>query len=269
MFLQPVVYEVGQDNMAGIFGKIFAAPTSWIANIPAPVNGEIVGDITMKSGYNFVDVYHTQGTGRLDFEGQGERDGGSLKNSVEWNVPALKGDNLAFANAILNGPYIVLCFDADGNCFMLGSIVYTQGIAVEFPAYRETLKGTTGMKATDVRGVNYKMTADTPKSPYVYKGDIAGLLLPPPAAYPASSIASTTVVANWSAVSGATAYLLDVSEDENFTSFVAGYNALEVTGTTETITGLTANRPYFYRVRSKTAAVVSSPSNAMPFATAP
>lgn len=72
---------------------------------------------------------------------------------------------------------------------------------------------------------------------------------PIPTALEATSISSESFMANWSAVSEATHYLLDVSND-NFSSFLTGYNAKSVTATTELISGLAPGDTYSYRVRA-------------------
>jgi hypothetical protein len=76
-------------------------------------------------------------------------------------------------------------------------------------------------------------------------------LAPPatPVAAAASSINSTGFTANWAAASGATSYQLDISKD-NFVTFVEGYNAKTVAGTSQAVTGLTSTTTYQYRVRA-------------------
>ncbi|TAE79470.1 MAG: hypothetical protein EAY81_11205, partial [Bacteroidetes bacterium] len=74
-----------------------------------------------------------------------------------------------------------------------------------------------------------------------------------PTATAATNITSTGFTANWTAPTTGTVsnYLLDVSTNSNFTSFVSGYNGLSVTGTSATVTGLAANNlRYYYRVRA-------------------
>jgi len=57
--------------------------------------------------------------------------------------------------------------------------------------------------------------------------------------------------ANWSASSGATGYRLDVSTSSVFTTFLSGYNNLDVGNvTTYGVTGLSASSTYYYRVRA-------------------
>jgi len=82
-----------------------------------------------------------------------------------------------------------------------------------------------------------------------------------PIALNAENVGETEFTAKWNSVSGAASYELDVSTNSNFSSFVAGYNAKSVSGTSEKITGLTENINYFYRVRAKNEGGTSQNSN--------
>lgn len=69
----------------------------------------------------------------------------------------------------------------------------------------------------------------------------------------ATSVTSNGFTANWSTVSGATGYRLDVATDNAFTSIVSGYNNLYVSGqssNSQAVTGLSASTTYYYRVRA-------------------
>ncbi len=82
----------------------------------------------------------------------------------------------------------------------------------------------------------------------------------PPTALAASSITGTSCVANWSAVSGANSYRLDVSPNISFSSYVAGYNDLTVTSTNQSVSGLSVSTNYYYRVRAVNTSGTSSNS---------
>lgn len=83
-----------------------------------------------------------------------------------------------------------------------------------------------------------------------------------------SSATTTSIVANWNSVSGATGYFIDVSTSNTFASFVAGYNNLSVGNvTTYSVTGLTIGTTYYYRIRATNSCGTSVSSNTITYAT--
>ena len=82
-----------------------------------------------------------------------------------------------------------------------------------------------------------------------------------PTARPATSVRIDGFQANWDSLANAASYVLDVSRNENFTSYITGYQAKEVVDTLEVIDGLLRNTTYYYRVRSKGFGAVSANSN--------
>jgi len=91
-----------------------------------------------------------------------------------------------------------------------------------------------------------------------------------PTANAATSITSTSFTANWSSSSGATGYRLDVSTSNTFSSFVSGFQDLDVGNVlSKSVTGLTANTTYFYRVRAYNTGGTSGNSNTITVATLP
>ncbi len=85
---------------------------------------------------------------------------------------------------------------------------------------------------------------------------------PTPTATSATNIQSTSFSANWNAVPGATGYKIDVATDINFNSILSNYNDLDVGNvTTLTVTNLSFNTPYYYRIRSYNSAGTSDNSN--------
>jgi len=83
-----------------------------------------------------------------------------------------------------------------------------------------------------------------------------------PTAGAPTGVTDSSFTATWSAVSGATGYRVDVSQDSLFGSFLTGYSNRDAGAATSlTIAGLTAGTRYFYRVRAATAAGISANSN--------
>lgn len=83
-----------------------------------------------------------------------------------------------------------------------------------------------------------------------------------PTATAASSVQQNSFNANWNSVAGATTYYLDVSKNSGFSTFVAGYNNLNVGGvTTYNVSGLDCDSTYYYRVRAANACGTGTSSN--------
>ena len=78
--------------------------------------------------------------------------------------------------------------------------------------------------------------------------------VPPPSSpnvSAATGLSSSGFTANWSSVSGATGYRLDVSTSSSFSGFVTGYQDFDAGDVmSKPITGLAANKTYYYRVRA-------------------
>lgn len=88
-----------------------------------------------------------------------------------------------------------------------------------------------------------------------------------PLALNASDIDKTSFTANWTGVSAAESYLLDVSRDGEFTSFIDGYQGKSISSNSEHITGLEPVTQYFYRVRAVKGSSESANSNVVKLTT--
>jgi thermolysin len=89
-----------------------------------------------------------------------------------------------------------------------------------------------------------------------------------PAANAATSVTSSSFNANWSGSSGATGYRLDVSTSNTFSSFVSGYQNLDVGNVLgRSVTGLASGTSYFYRVRAYNTGGTSGNSGTVTVAT--
>jgi Divergent InlB B-repeat domain/Fibronectin type III domain len=107
-------------------------------------------------------------------------------------------------------------------------------------------------------GTTYRIAVDgfRSSSGSVASGDINlnwSLSGPPPApaANAATSVTSSGFTANWSSSSGATGYRIDVSPNSSFSSFVSGFQDLDVGNVlSRSVSGLSAGTTYFYRLRA-------------------
>jgi hypothetical protein len=89
---------------------------------------------------------------------------------------------------------------------------------------------------------------------------------PAPPAAPSTTagtaIGNATFTANWTRPAGSTGFLLDVSTQSNFASFVPGFQGLAVGAVqSHAVTGLAQGTTYFYRVRATNAGGTSANSN--------
>ncbi len=90
-----------------------------------------------------------------------------------------------------------------------------------------------------------------------------------PASLPATSVSATGFTANWSSVTGASQYNIDISTDNSFSSIIS---QLTASGTSVSVSALSAGTNYYYRVRASNAAgnSVNSPTiNVLTFPGAP
>jgi len=89
-----------------------------------------------------------------------------------------------------------------------------------------------------------------------------------PTANAASSITATLFQANWSAVTGATTYYLDVNTNSSFTGTWILNNQNVGNGTSYVVSGLVCNTTYYYRVRAANSCGTSANSNVISVTTA-
>ncbi len=91
-----------------------------------------------------------------------------------------------------------------------------------------------------------------------YSDTVTVLTVPrPPRTIPASEFSFNSFKANWEPSTGAAYYLLDVSTDVNFGSFVGGFNNYQVNTTNAVVGNLGSEDVYYYRVRAVNASGTS------------
>jgi hypothetical protein len=142
-----------------------------------------------------------------------------------------------------------------------GNQWFLDGVAIE---------GATGTTHNAKKTGTYKVSVQVDDCVSAFSDDLAIVVVPipvAPVAAAATEITTSSFLASWSTVEGATKYLLDVSTD-NFASFVANYNAKEHTATSVVVEGVNAGSQYQYRVRAVNAGGISNNSSAITVLTA-
>ncbi|MEM7299086.1 MAG: hypothetical protein AAF391_12575, partial [Bacteroidota bacterium] len=89
----------------------------------------------------------------------------------------------------------------------------------------------------------------------------ANTSMPAPVAKEETVRGTNKFTANWDLVFGASSYKLFVSETNDFSSHVDGYNNLTVTGNSKQVTGLDPGKNYFYRLKAVGPDITSNHSN--------
>ncbi|QQS51640.1 MAG: C10 family peptidase [Bacteroidota bacterium] len=97
-----------------------------------------------------------------------------------------------------------------------------------------------------------------------------------PVAKAATNVTAISFTVNWDPVSGANGYVLDISKQSNFSTFVPGYNNASTSqftgnpnGSVIVYSNITVNTPYYYRLRSVNASGQSTNSNIISLLTLP
>src|SRR6185437_13746886 len=180
-------------------------------------------------------------------------------------------------NGGANAPVLTVNYTTPG-----GNLPVT--VSPGIPATPGAITGTT-TQCPSLAGQTYSITAVPNATSYTWTvpvgwtitggGTTNSITVTPGAPAVPTSIAGsgatcTGITANWNTSANATAYFLDVSTVNNFVSFVAGYNNLNVGNvTTLNVTGLTAGITYYYRVRASNTCGTSANSGTITYATLP
>ena len=141
-----------------------------------------------------------------------------------------------------------------------------------------TIKGTTTGETRTAQATNLspgtgyylkvKASADCGSTTYTSTSFIT--LIYPPVPSGATNLRANSFTANWAASPGALYYSLDVSTNSDFSSYVSGYQNRNVgLATNLTISGLSNNTGYYYRLRANGAGGTSLSSSTISLTTLP
>ncbi len=170
-------------------------------------------------------------------------------------------------------PATSITYSIAGNAVLSGvTLNYTDGTA------KSVTSGTDGSYSLTIPS-NWSGTVTPSKTDYTFSpvnysytnitSDQSGqnftATLNAPTANSASNIAQSSFSANWTQVSSAGGYYLDVATDNLFTNILTGYNNLDVgnVSTYSVSSNISANTDYYYRVRAYNSTGTSGNSNAV------
>jgi len=168
----------GKDNMGGLIGDLYYCPVDDIDEASLPTLDAdgitLTGNFVCKSTKKFIQIYHTRGTGKLDDNSVGERDGMSRENICEFFFPGSEKEVEAFKRAAQNTPGVVICKDVDGNFRVLGAVALGDPavVSLAMPAYMQSASGTTGAASADRRGTTFQFKSEAPHAALFYDGTI-------------------------------------------------------------------------------------------------
>lgn len=176
MAFEDVQWSQGQDNMSGLIGPIYWTPSEDV-DLSAPPTLEadgvtISGDITLAANKKFFTLYQTRGTGKIDTNMVGERDGKSFENILECKFPGETPEFVAFMLQVKNTPVVVIARDAQGRYRLLGISLVGGALTKDLEAYFESNAGTTGAAASDAKGHTIQVKAEANHPPLFYTGTI-------------------------------------------------------------------------------------------------
>ncbi|TFG78057.1 MAG: hypothetical protein E4H23_08185, partial [Chrysiogenales bacterium] len=160
---------------------------------------------------------------------------------------------------------------AHGVCWNTAGTPTTADNTSNLGAAASTGAFTTGISGLTA-GTTYHVRAyATNSAGTAYGGEVTFISLPAaPVATTATNMTGSSFQANWNAATSATGYRLDVATDSGFTSFVSGYNNLDVGNVTlRAVNGLSAGTHYYYRLRAYNISGTSANSNWIDVITVP
>lgn len=182
MAFEDILWAQGNDNMSGLVGDLYFVPLEDVDTSTIPTldtdGVTVTSAVVLKTNKKWFKIYHTRGTGKIDDNTVGERDGRSFENIYEFKFPADTKELVAFKRQIKNTPMLVLGKDAQGNFRILGLNVTKDPatgndvLTFDFPAYIESAAGTTGAASGDAKGHTFQVKAEGNASPLFYESTI-------------------------------------------------------------------------------------------------
>jgi hypothetical protein len=147
---------VDNGNMGGTTRHIYLIREKAVAAIPAvdPNTNTISTAITFVDSLTevFAKIEITKDSGDVRHELQGETDGKSFKNFIDFSIPTHHDNNLALCKRLANEYLIAVAQDKNGDFRVLGSL--------KLPAHLNQATGQTGKLPADNKNTAFILEAD-------------------------------------------------------------------------------------------------------------
>ena len=160
--LRNLSWKDGQINPSGIKSVVYFFRKADVKTFPTmsaePKSAtEAVtydGDFELVEGATAIEIYTTQGKGKAEFEGSGEKDCKMVTNKLTLSYPDMNDEAVDFVNSNINanGIFIATHYTAGGKVAYV--VVGGQHFDPEI-----TINGTTGDAAGSARGLTIEVSA--------------------------------------------------------------------------------------------------------------
>lgn len=293
----PGTYTVVASCPSGVCAPISGAAT--VTQLAASVGGTVSGSASYygsATGFSMTVSGHTGSVDRWEYSTGGDWSSiASTQTTLVYNSSITK--TTSFRAVIRNGDYGCLVAysspatitiypsaptSLSASALTSGSFIANWSAVTGATSYRLDVSTSTsfatylsGYQNLEVDSTSQSVSGIVPSTTYFYRVQAVNAYGPslesnvttqttPALAAPlilnATGVKSDEFTANWSSVSNATSYRLDVSTNSAFSSFVTGYENKEVNGTSSAVTGLTNKTTYYTRVRSMSGSTPSANS---------
>ena len=169
-FAGPLKWNCGSENMGGYKNRVAFIPDCAVTAVPTLPDKDTVVDagdlVTAAGAFVFKDgdspqfIYATKGTVNYNAEPQGEIDGQSFVQTLEFGHPGSAAEVGAFARLVNNTPGYVIYEGHDGQQYMVGQKGYPANISPAFAG---------GAAAADRKAHTFTAEADS-FCPYILLG---------------------------------------------------------------------------------------------------
>lgn len=167
--MNDLLFIQGNDNLAGVVGELYIAPSADILTLPALALASSLKtaatNIAMKSTKKFQRIYITDETGKVDSNPVGERDGRGRETIISGRFPALGVELEDAIRQYQNTPSVLIYRLArNGKLYLMGVSqldIATTVLSLDIAAYFDQGAASSGDARSSQNGalLGWKWTA--------------------------------------------------------------------------------------------------------------